>query len=326
MEDKECCVDDTVMWDKFGDRSIEKHFMRACQYLSRCGKAGILFSEKKFQFCQKEVEFIGFNIDERGVKPTSDFLSAVRDFPVPRDITGIMSWFGLVEQCSYAFSKTDCREPFRNLLKPDMAFQWTEELQRAFERSKTEILRGVEQGIETFDRKKQTCLIPDWSKTGIGFKLCQKNCDCETISPVCCPDGWGMVFAGSRFLTPAESRYSPVEGECLAAAWAMKKSKHFLLGCESFLLATDHKPLLGILSDRSIDDVSNPRLQRLKEKTLMFRFSICHLPGRQNKVADAASRYPTSHPEEGDTLGQLDSLPLRRRWRSHSPLSSRHWG
>ena len=40
----------------------------------------------------------------------------------------------------------------------------------------------------------------------------------------------------------------------------------------------------------------------------MFRFSICHLPGKLNKVADATSRYPTSQPEEGDTLGQLDYL------------------
>ena len=43
-------------------------------------------------------------------------------------------------------------------------------------------------------------------------------------------------------------------------------------------------------------------------KTLMFRFSICHLPGKLNKVANAASRFPTSQPEEGDTLGQLDNL------------------
>ena len=62
----------------------------------------------------------------------------------------------------------------------------------------------------------------------------------------------------------------------------MEKSKYFLLGCESFLLATDHKPLLGILSDRSIEEVENPRLQRLKEKTLRYRFSICHVPGKMN--------------------------------------------
>ena len=139
----------------------------------------------------------------------------------------------------------------------------------------------MERGIETFDMGKQTCLLTDWSKTGIGFKLMQKNCDCEPVSPNCCPDGWGLVFANGRFLTSAESRYSPVEGECLAAAWAMEKAKYFLLGCKSFLLATDHKPLLGILSDRSMEDVENPKLQRLKEKTLRFNFAICHVPGRK---------------------------------------------
>ena len=77
----------------------------------------------------------------------------------------------------------------------------------------------------------------------------------------------------------AESRYLPMEGECLAAAWAMEKAKYFLLGCKSFLLATDHKPLLGILSeDRSIEDRENPRLQRLKDSEVQ----VLHMPrGRQ---------------------------------------------
>ena len=65
-----------------------------------------------------------------------------------------------------------------------------------------------------------------------------------------------------------------MEVEYLAAVWAMEKAKYFLLGCQSFLLATDHNPLLGIFSDdKSIKDVENPRLQRLKEKTLRFRAS-----------------------------------------------------
>jgi hypothetical protein len=32
--------------------------------------------------------------------------------------------------------------------------------------------------------KKPTCLQTDWSKTGIGFLLLQKNCDCEPLTPV----------------------------------------------------------------------------------------------------------------------------------------------
>ena len=145
-------------------------------------------------------------------------------------------------------------------------------MKKTFEHSK-EIIKQVERGIKTFDMGKQTCLLTDWSKTGIGFKL-QIYCDCEPLSPHCFPDGWGLVFASSRFLTLAESHFWPVEVEYLAAVWAMEKAKYFLLGCQSFLLATDHNPLLGIFSDdKSIKDVENPRLQRLKEKTLRFRAS-----------------------------------------------------
>ena len=74
-------MDDAILWDKFGENSIENHFWRTVQYVSRCGKAAILFSKKKFQLCQKKVEFIGFRLDEQGVKPISEFLSSIRDFP-----------------------------------------------------------------------------------------------------------------------------------------------------------------------------------------------------------------------------------------------------
>ena len=61
---------------------------------------------------------------------------------------------------------------------------------------------------------------------------------------------------------------SPVEGECLGVAWSLKKAKYFVLGCENLVVAVDHKPLLGILNDRYLDDIDNPRLQDLKEHTL----------------------------------------------------------
>ena len=298
VEDSERCVDDTCLYDE----TIEGNFFATCKYLSLCGSAGIVFSAKKFQFCSKEVEFLGFKVDKEGVKPSEDFLKAIRDFPTPRDITGIRSWFGLVEQSSYAFSKTDVMLPFRHLLKPSSKFEWTDELEEAFTKSKVEIIKRIEDGIRTFDPRKVTCLAPDFCKTGIGFHLLQKNCTCSNITPVCCKSGWSIVFAGSRFTNQAEQRYAPIEGECLAAAWAMAKCKYFLIGCESFVLAVDHKPLLGILSDRSLEEIENPRLQRLKEKTLRFKFTTCYVPGRLHKTADAASRGAVSAAEEGEAL------------------------
>ena len=71
---------------------------------------------------------------------------------------------------------------------------------------------------------------------------------------------------GSRFTHTAESRYAPIEGEALAVADALDEAGHFVLGCRNLTVTVDHKPLLKIFGDRSLDNVSNTRLRNLKEK------------------------------------------------------------
>ena len=148
-----------------------------------------------------------------------------------------------------------------------------------------------------------TCLSTDWSKTGIGYFLHQKHCTCESSIPGCCADGWRVALAGSRFLKDAESRYAPVEGEMLAVAWSLEDSKYFTLGCKDLVIATDHKPLVKLLGDRELADISNPRLFRIKQRTMLWRYNVVHVPGVKNPAADATSRNPSSaeHDESGET-------------------------
>jgi hypothetical protein len=47
----------------------------------------------------------------------------------------------------------------------------------------------------------------------------------------------------------------------------LDKARYFVLGCDDLIIAVDHKPLLKIFSDRSLEDISNSRLRNLKEKT-----------------------------------------------------------
>ena len=49
-------------------------------------------------------------------------------------------------------------------------------------------------------------------------------CNCSVISPLCCEKGWRLVLAGGKFNTPAESRYSPTEGEAHAMVTGMEDS------------------------------------------------------------------------------------------------------
>ncbi len=138
----------------------------------------------------------------------------------------------------------------------------------------------------------------------------QKYCHCTTRTPVCCPDGWKLCLVGSRFTHPAESRYAPVEGEALAVAYALHQTRYYVLGCTDLIVATDHKPLLQIMNDRSLTDIENRRLLNLKEKTLPYKFTIVHVPGRKNLGPDAASRHPTGQPDRLQLPGEPPELDL----------------
>ena len=111
--------------------------------------------------------------------------------------------------------------------------------------------------------------------------------------PDCCDNGWRIVFAGSRFLSSAEQRYAPIEGEALAVAWGLEQSKYFTQGCEDLIVVTDHKPLVKILGDRTLDEITNARLFRLKQRTLPWRFCIHQMAGKTNCAVDATSRNPS---------------------------------
>ena len=113
-------------------------------------------------------------------------IRAIRDFPTPRNITDIRSWFGLINQVSYCDSLRNDMVPFREHRKPSSTFYWDDQLQQVFEQSKAAILNKFTAGVRIFDPKRVTCLATDWSKNGIGFWLLQKYCTCKVITPICC--------------------------------------------------------------------------------------------------------------------------------------------
>ena len=289
IPDKVVIVDDTLLYSD----DLEKNFYDVCKLLGTCHKNGLIFNADKFQFGQQNVQFAGLEVTENGVKPSRKFLDGIGAFPRPESLTEARSFFGMINQVSYSFAASAVMEPFRHLLKPETwksGFKWTDELSEKFDLAKKEIIRAVTDGVRQFDVDRWTCLATDWSRQGIGFFLMQKYCKCENLHPSCCKGGWKLVLAGGRFTKPAESRYSPVEGELLGVVDALHKCRHFVLGCSKLIVAVDHKPLLGLLNDKSLADIQNPRLLMLKEKTLWFQFQVIHVPGRINSGPDYLSR------------------------------------
>ena len=314
MPNKTKVIDDTLLWAN----TLTDSFHQAVNWLDICGHHGITLNPDKFVFGQDTVEFAGFEITPSSVRPCARYLDAIRNFPTPTNITDIRSWFGLINQVSYAFAASSRMQPFRQALKPGTPFIWNKELDNLFNESKSIIINEIEEGVRIFDKSKPTCLATDWSKTGIGFWLFQKHCQCKSPKPFCCPTGWKTTLVGSRFTHAAETRYAPVEGEALAVVDALDKARYFTLGCENLIIAVDHKPLLKLFSDRSLDEISNARLRNLKEKTLRYKFRMVHIPGVKHKAADAVSRHPNGPsspeklhlPDDVAIIGESNNAPI----------------
>lgn len=297
------CVDDTLLYST----SVEEAFWHAYTFLETCARGGITLKPEKFSFCKREVDFVGFRVDWETYQPTTERLSAIKEFAMPDQpaIKDIRSWYGLVNQLAPFLATAPLMEPFRDLLKKPTGKKvyWDDQLQHRFHQAQETICKLASDGLVYYDKSRPTAAVTDWSRDGIGFVVLQQHCSCTSPeTPFCCKGGWKLALCGSRHLTPAEAGYAAVEGEALAVVWCLRKARLFLLGCPNLFIVTDHRPLVGLFKDRALGDITNPRLFRLKEKTLQFRFTIKYLPGKKNSAADALSRFPSikARPEAED--------------------------
>lgn len=89
--------------------------------------------------------------------------------------------------------------------------------------------------------------------------------------------------------------------ECLALVYSVKKLSPYLYG-EIFVIRTDAKSLIFLLNTL---DCPDPAMNRWLAYLKLFSFSICHLPGKSNVVADTLSRLPWSSPVSADLEDEI---------------------
>ena len=283
-------VDDIVIYDS--DPAQHTHHVR--QFLQRCTEKDITLNVAKWPFAQQSVTFAGFYLSSDGYHIDPSIAHAITNFPTPANRTDLRSFVGLVNQLSSMTAMvTSLLPPFRPLLKTKNEFIWSEEFGTAFHTVKESLTSAPT--LSYFDPTKSTRLCTDASRQGLGFVLQQPH---DVI--------WSVVQAGSRFLSDAESRYAVIELELLAVAWAIKKCHIFLAGLPNFIVLTDHHPLIPILNSHRLDEIENPRLQRLKTKIMGNSFTTEWVKGALNNAPDALSRNPSADPSPDELLAERD--------------------
>ena len=119
--------------------------------------------------------------------------------------------------------------------------------------------------------------------------------------------------------------FNPFLAPCCKFSWSPALEEAFQLSKEAIILAIHQVKIFG---DRTLDEITNSRLFRLKQRTLQVGASTSpYLPVKSNHGADVTSRHPSPS-------GSANSTPLERpasliKWSRHSwrlpSVTLRNW-
>jgi hypothetical protein len=207
--------DDILIYSKTWD----EHLTHLGEILDIMQAQSLYAKESKCEFGMRELLYLGHIINGQGVQVHQEKISAILDWPMPKNLMELRGFFGL---CSYykrfvkGFSQLGA--PLTDLTKKG-AFHWTEESQQTFDKMKE--VMSICPVLALPDFSQPFVLECDASRVGIGVVLMQ--------------GGHPIVFE-SRKLNESERLYPIYDKEMLAIMHALTK---FRLG-NRFVVKTDH--------------------------------------------------------------------------------------
>jgi hypothetical protein len=245
--------------------------------LERLRVAGLTLKLKKCVFATRSMEYLGHELSEEGVRPVQRLVTAVSEFPRPRDAVEVKRFVhlaGYYRKFIEAFGSIMALMTL--LLKKAQEWEWTEAQEFAFERVKAALTTKPLLVYPDFALPFR--LVTDASKTGLGACLMQDQ-----------GHGWQPIACASKVNSSAESNYSITELECLAVVWSVKLFRPYLYG-RAFGIITDTAALKWLMTRPNLAG----RLHRWSLTLQEYEFTIEYRPGTTNVVADALSRAPAT--------------------------------
>lgn len=269
-------IDDILVYAN----SIEKHDETLRAVLTRLSNEGITLNQNKCVIGVNTINFLGHLISKSGIKIDPERIEAITKFPEPTNKKELQRLLGMINfTARFIPNKSEILNPLTTLLKNDIMFVWDEAQKQSFSKIKELLIDAP--CLSYFDPQKQIIVSADASSYGIGCALMQVNGMTKERE---------LVAYASRTLSPTESRYAQIEKETLSLTWACEKFQEYLIGI-SFILETDHRPLVQVLQTKHLDELT-PRLQRFRMRLMRYVYTVVYTPGSKLQIADALSRSP----------------------------------
>ena len=212
--------------------SPEEHCKHLCTLFQCLSDNGLLLNPAKCEFSKEEIDFLGYHISASGTRPNPSKVEAIHNLPSPTNCKELQQFTGMMNfyhRCILHLA--NIMHPLYNAMNK-WTFTWTQELQYAFDQSKTTLTNA------TLLHHLPTALTTDASDTTI-----------RAVEQQICGI-WQPVAFYSRKLCPAETRYSTFDRELLAIYLAIQHFRHFLEE-QPFTMYTNHKPLVQALTKQA---------------------------------------------------------------------------
>ncbi|HEX4849165.1 MAG TPA: RNase H-like domain-containing protein, partial [Puia sp.] len=178
-------------------------------------------------------------------------------------------------------------EPLSRLTRSDIAFEWTQEQQDAFEAIKKALMsRPV---LVNPDYTKPFHLFVDASLVAQGGALTQ-----QTESK-----DYQAIGYWSRIISAPERKWPAVQLELNAIVMALRHFAPYVYGTE-VIVHTDHRPLIYLMKKKA----AHANLPRWAIELMQYNLVLEHIDGKRNRVADALSRIA-----EDLTLEDIANVP-----------------
>ena len=265
-----CYIDDICVHSKTEEEHVE-HLRGVFNALK---KAGLTLNMDKCEFFKKEVEFLGFTVKEGRVEPTEKKVTAIKDFPRPKNEKELKRFLGLSGYYrSLVPNYASIAVPLYRLLKKEQVFLWDGDHQKAFDMIKNVLAEDAARFVP--DLNKEFIVKTDASEKGIGAMLVQETSEGTRR----------VVEYASKKFSEAEKRYPVIEQEAAGIMFAVDRWRHFLLG-KKFRLETDHRPLVWLRTKRDCSGKLGRWALRLEE----YEYYVVHVPGKDHEDVDALSR------------------------------------
>ncbi|KAE9033724.1 hypothetical protein PR002_g8519 [Phytophthora rubi] len=287
-------LDDIIVYTKGG---IERHVVELACVLERLAEAGLTLKLKKCVFATRRKEYLGHELSSDGVRPLERLVSAVREFPQPRDNVEVKRFVHLAGYYRrFIEGFRAIMAPMTKLLRKSVEWVWTEAQQTAFEYMKEVLTTKPLLIFPNF--RLPFRVVTDASITGLGACLMYDQ-----------GHGWQSVAYASKVNSEMEAKYGITELECLMVVRSIKLFRPYLYG-RKFTIVTDYSALKWLMTSPNLTG----KLHRWALTLQEFDFDVEYRPGSTNVVADALSRTPT-------TATVLAAVG-RRRWAKQRPANS----